>query len=84
MNGVKALGGLCYKFTSPGTIGVPDRIIIIGGRVIFVELKADRGRLAKIQQYTIEEIQKRGAEVRVVKGMDEVKALLSEIKGGAE
>lgn len=37
---VEAIGGLCWKFTSPGTAGVPDRICIHRGRVIFVELKA--------------------------------------------
>ena len=37
---VRKLGGLCYKFTSPGAPGVPDRIIILpGGLVVFVELK---------------------------------------------
>ncbi|MDV6239876.1 VRR-NUC domain-containing protein, partial [Trueperella bernardiae] len=25
---VEAIGGLCWKFTSPGTAGVPDRICI--------------------------------------------------------
>lgn len=30
---VEAIGGLCWKFTSPGTAGVPDRICIHHGRV---------------------------------------------------
>ncbi len=51
---------------------------------IFVELKTETGRLAKIQRYTIGEMQKRGADVRVVKGIDEVKELLAEIEGGDE
>lgn len=85
VDGVKRLGGLCYKFVSPGTLGVPDRIIITStGRIIFVELKTETGRLAKIQRYTIGEMQKRGADVRVVKGLDEVKQLLAEIGGMAE
>lgn len=34
------LGGVCWKWVSPGRIGVPDRICIFpGGRVVFVELK---------------------------------------------
>jgi hypothetical protein len=38
---VKAAGGLCEKFTSPGRRSVPDRIItMLGGRIFFVELKA--------------------------------------------
>ncbi|MEG1562567.1 MAG: VRR-NUC domain-containing protein [Bacteroides sp.] len=82
VDGVKKLGGMCVKFVSPGTLGVPDRIIITAtGRIIFAELKTETGRLAKIQQYTIGEMQKRGADVRVIKGLDEVKRLLAEIGG---
>ena len=85
VEGVKRLGGMCLKFASPGTLGVPDRIIITAkGRVIFVELKAETGRLTKIQRYVIGEMQKRGADARVVRGIDEVKELLAEIEGGDE
>ena len=55
VDGVKKLGGMCLKFVSPGTPGVPDRLIIPPtGRIIFAELKAETGRLAKIQRYTME------------------------------
>ena len=85
VEGVKRLGGMCLKFVSPGTLGVPDRIIITAkGRVIFVELKTETGRLTKIQRYVIGEMQKRGADARVVKGIDEGKELLAEIEGGDE
>lgn len=37
---VKALGGVCWKFETPGYTGVPDRIILLpGGIVRFVETK---------------------------------------------
>ena len=37
---VKALGGVAWKWVSPGRLGVPDRVCIFPGvRVIFVELK---------------------------------------------
>ena len=33
---VKQNGGVCWKFTSPGTAGVPDRIVLMpGGRIAF-------------------------------------------------
>lgn len=36
----KALGGIAYKFTSPGRRSVPDRLVLLpGGVVRFVELK---------------------------------------------
>ena len=38
---VKQNGGVCWKFTSPGMAGVPDRIVLMpGGRIAFVEVKA--------------------------------------------
>lgn len=77
---VKERGGLCYKFISPNNPGVPDRIIITPkGRVVFVELKTEIGRVANIQKWQISEMQKRGADVRVVKGWPAVEALLEEV-----
>ena len=83
VEGVKKLGGMCLKFVSPSTPGVPDRIVITAdGRVIFVELKTEIGRLSKIQKYVTGEMLKRGADVRIVKGLDQVKQLLVEIEEG--
>ncbi len=79
-NEVRKRGGLCYKFTSPGNPGVPDRIIITPeGRTIYIELKTEIGRLAKIQKWQIEQMQARGCDVRVLKGLDQVKAFLEEV-----
>lgn len=84
VRGVRKLGGLCYKFTSPGNPGVPDRIVILpDGRTIYVELKTEIGRLAKIQRWQLEEMRKRGADVRVLKGMEQVTAFLEEVRTGA-
>ena len=81
VEGVRRLGGLCYKFTSPGTQGVPDRLIITAqGRIIFAELKTDRGVLSKIQNYTISQMLLRHADVRVLYGLEQVKELLAEIE----
>ena len=54
VRGVKALGGVAYKFVSPGNVGVPDRVVVLpGGRVIFVELKAEGGRLSPMQRLSL-------------------------------
>ena len=37
---IKALGGLCEKFVSPSNIGVPDRLVTLPGKILFVELKS--------------------------------------------
>ena len=77
---VKECGGLCFKFVSPGNPGVPDRIVITpGGKTIYVELKTEIGRLAEVQKWQRSEIEKRGADVRVLFGMDAVKDFLKEV-----
>jgi Holliday junction resolvase len=76
---IRRMGGEAYKWTSPGNDGVPDRIVMLpGGRLIFVELKADRGQLEPIQRVQIRRIQKLGQEVRVVRGMDGLEEFLRE------
>ena len=78
---MRKLGGLCYKFTSPGTCGVPDRLIITAqGKIIFAELKTDKGVLSKIQRYTLYQMWKRRVDVRVLYGLEQVKKLLAEIE----
>ena len=77
---VRERGGLCYKFVSPGNPGVPDRIVITpGGRTIYVELKTEVVRLANIQKWQLSEMQARGADVRVLYGLDQVKAFVDEV-----
>ena len=77
---VRERGGLCYKFISPSNPGVPDRIIITpDGRTVYIELKTETGRLQRIQEWQISEMRKRGADVRVAKGLKAVKALVAEL-----
>ena len=77
---VRDRGGLCYKFVSPGNPGVPDRIVITsGGRTIYVELKTEVGRLSKLQKWQRSELEKRGADIRVLKGLDQVKQFVEEV-----
>lgn len=47
---MKGIGGECYKWSSPGNRGVPDRICIFpNGVVVFVELKRPGKRPTKLQ-----------------------------------
>lgn len=78
---IKMLDGMCLKFISPSNAGVPDRLVILpSGKIIFVELKTDVGRLSKIQEHTIDEMKKRNADVRVLYGMKDVEDFLNEVK----
>ena len=81
LNAVRKMGGEAFKWVSPGNDGVPDRIVMLpGGRLIFVELKADRGRLSPVQKIQIRRIQKLGQDVEVVQGMDGLEEFLAALR----
>lgn len=47
---MKEIGGECYKWSSPGNRGVPDRICFFPNRkIVFVELKAPSKKPTKLQ-----------------------------------
>lgn len=59
--GIDRLGGECYKFTSPGHAGVPDRLILLpGGTMAFAELKAPGKKERKLQRHIQEQIRAMG------------------------
>ena len=71
---IKKAGGKAYKFTSPGNDGVPDRIVMLpGGRILFVELKTDTGKLSRLQELQCRQIAELGQTVRVLHGLAEVR-----------
>lgn len=65
---VRDLGGLTRKWTSPGHTGVPDRIVIINGRVDFVEVKTTKGKLTEYQERERKRLRAVGANVFTVRG----------------
>lgn len=71
---VKALGGLCEKFTSPAKRSVPDRLITLPGNIIiFVECKAP-GKYATEKQHADHERRRMfGCDVRVIDSMEQVR-----------
>ena len=80
---VVELGGLCWKFVSPGTRGVPDRIIVMpGGRVVFAELKSAEGQPSVLQMFRLTQLQALGVDAKLVVGIDGVDALLGELAKG--
>ncbi len=70
---------LCYKFTSPGIRGVPDRILIGGSQTIFVETKSPVGDLRKQQEFRIREMEQHGATVYVVNSKDAIDELFHRV-----
>ena len=78
----KELDGLFLKWISPGAAGVPDRILIYQGGVLFVELKKTGGRLRECQKIRQAKITRAGGTVRTVTGKEEADKLIEELKGG--
>lgn len=73
-------GGRAYKWVCPGNAGVPDRIVITStGRVIFVELKTEVGRLSPVQVMQHERLRALGADVRTLYGLEQVRAFVEEV-----
>lgn len=72
---VKALGGLCEKFTSPGRRSVPDRLITMpGGQIIFVELKRPGGKPTESQLKDHDRRRELGCDVRVIDTLENARA----------
>lgn len=77
-------GGLCWKFTSPGTVGVPDRIILLRGRVAFAELKRpEGGNLSESQKFRLKQIRSCGGTAAVLKSTEEVDRFVESLLSAA-
>lgn len=78
--GIRKEGGWAIKLVSPGNAGVPDRIVLLpGGKVIFVELKTDTGKLTILQRTVHNRLRRLGMDVRVLYGIQAVRAFLREV-----
>lgn len=77
---IKEKGGRAYKFISPGNGGVPDRLITINGKVIFVELKRPGGQLTNLQKKQIRDLTNFGMEVYVIQNLDEINEFMERIE----
>lgn len=78
---VKKLNGMCLKQTS--LAGIPDRLVLMpGGKMAFVELKAPGEKPRKLQQVRIKQLRKMGFMCFVVDGLEMISNVLDSIKGG--
>ena len=77
---VRAIGGLCLKFVSPGYDGVPDRLILIAyGKVAFVEVKAPEKKPRPLQVARINKIKSLGFKVFVLDDEKQIGGIIDEI-----
>ncbi|MDU0200149.1 VRR-NUC domain-containing protein [Paenibacillus sp. MAH-36] len=77
---IEKRGALCLKFESPGTAGVPDRLILLpGGQAVFVEMKSPTGKISEIQKYRIQQFEKLRHKVYVINSNEGIEALINEL-----
>lgn len=78
---VRKAGGLCPKFVSPGWDGVPDRIVLLpGGKMGFVELKAPGQKLRPLQRRRREQLERLGFRVFAVDSVEQIGGVLDAIQ----
>lgn len=64
---IKKLGGECFKLVGTFKAGIPDRLVVLpGGLIYFVELKAPGQKPRRLQQIIQHRLKKLGAKVAVL------------------
>ena len=83
---VEKRGGMCMKWVSPGTSGVPDRIVLLpGNRVYFVELKSPKYKRAtssELQKSMHGKLKHLGCRVWVIKEPEQLYSFLKIVDHG--
>ena len=78
---VRAIGGLAPKFVSPGLDGVPDRLVLLpGGRIAFIELKAEGKMLRPLQVRRKKQLEALGFSVYCIDRPEQIGGILDEIQ----
>ena len=78
---VRKAGGICPKLTSPGTAGMPDRLIILpGGHIGFVELKAPGQKPRPLQVHRHQQLRQLGATVHTIDHPNQIPEVIHEIR----
>ena len=76
--GVKARGGVAVKFSAPGYRAWPDRLVLMpGGQIYFVELKAPKKKPTKQQLIRHRQIEDLGFYVTVLDSAEAVDYFLA-------
>ena len=80
---VKAAGGMCPKLVSPGTDGMPDRMILLPkGHIGFVEVKAPGKKPRPLQERRHKQLRHLGFQVFILDGPEKIVEILKEVEHG--
>jgi hypothetical protein len=78
---IKQCGGIAPKFVSPGFDGMPDRLVLLpGGRIAFVEVKATGCRPRALQVSRHEMLRRLGFRVFILDDAAQIGGILSAIQ----
>lgn len=77
---VEAMGGWAPKFVPLHLTGFPDRIVILPGRVAFVEVKRPGGRLSPAQKINLGRLRALNVPALVVYSTEDVDKALEGFK----
>jgi hypothetical protein len=75
VNRVKTLGGLCLKQEWINTRGAPDRLVVLPGKLLMVELKATGAKPEPHQLRMHERLRALGVQVEVIDSVERVEEL---------
>ena len=82
---VRAMGGICPKFTSPGFDGMPDRLVLLPrGKIAFVEVKRQGEKPRPLQEARHGMLRRLGFGVYVLDDGAQIGEILRQIGGDAE
>ena len=78
---VKAVGGMCPKLISPGTDGMPDRMVLLPeARIGFVEVKAPGQKPRPLQERRHAQLRDLGLIVFVLDDPEQISGIIAEVK----
>lgn len=77
---VKALGGVCLKYSNPGAVGYPDRVAIMPeGICLWFELKSKGRKVSKVQAIRIDQLASIGHTVYVCDSKESINGVLEDL-----
>lgn len=80
----KEAGFICWKLTSPGTAGVPDRVIVTPEQTVYVETKAKGGKPRALQVKRLNDLRSLNAIACVIDTREKVDDFLDYLRGEKE
>ena len=77
---VKSRDGMCPKLVSPGTDGMPDRLVLFPeGRIGFVEVKAPGKKPRPLQERRHEQLRALGFPVFILDDPEQIPGIIGEV-----